>query len=518
MTRTKQVSPRGRAPRFAFAIALIATLMTGEAALADAYEDINLTSAATCHATVRTFGVKVGESVPANTDVGVTGSGNLFWNVAGPAPCTGAPNSFDCPGPPQKFHIDGPPPDPAVANTTVVAITSDAVDATDQMNNLEGNFSITATEEADPTKTCTQQYRFHVVSASATGGWGDPHLTTVNGVHYDFQSAGEFTALRKDGWELQTRQVAVPTATVPITNEYTGITHCVALYSAVAAKLGSSRVTLQPKDGDVDPRSMQLRVNGKPVELTDAGIVLSSGDPGPGGNVKADGQIKKAAGGAIEIVNVDGTQIVVTPAFWEAHQVWYLNLKVHQVSATRGTMGFIPEGNWLPALPDGTLLGARPDTENARYQQLYETFADAWRVTDSTSLFDYASGTNTATFTLEEWPRNNPQSCGIEGQTPAEPTTQEAAEQACANVTDANEKADCIFDVAITGNLGFGKSYETMQSFQPAGSGWQAHADIPSTGGGEPPPTQGGIPWWVWLLIILILILIIWLIRRKSTP
>src|SRR5205823_11250796 len=25
---------------------------------------------------------------------------------------------------------------------------------------------------------------------------GDPHLTTTNGIHYDFQSGGEFTALR----------------------------------------------------------------------------------------------------------------------------------------------------------------------------------------------------------------------------------------------------------------------------------------------------------------------------------
>ena len=71
----------------------------------------------------------------------------------------------------------------------------------------------------------------------------------MDGVHYDFQSAGEFTALGEDGFVVQTRQSPVPTATVPITNAYTGIAHCVAIYTAVAAKLGTSRVTVQPSPG-----------------------------------------------------------------------------------------------------------------------------------------------------------------------------------------------------------------------------------------------------------------------------
>jgi hypothetical protein len=177
-----------------------------------------------------------------------------------------------------------------------------------------------------------------------------------------------------------------------------------------------------------------------------------------------------------------------------------------------GTMGRIHEGDWLPRLPDGTGLGAQPDSIDERYQQLYEIFADAWRVTDSTSLFDYEAGTNTATFTLDEWPRNNPQSCGIPGQTPAQPTTQQAAEQACAAVTDPTERADCVFDVAITGNLGFAGSYEVMQGFEPAGSGWQTHA--------EPPPVTppDNIRWWVWILILAILILIAWIVRKILGP
>jgi hypothetical protein len=93
-------------------------------------------------------------------------------------------------------------------------------------------------------KCGTRRYPISVTSTG--GGWGDPHMTTVDGVHYDFQSAGEFTALREDKFEVQTRQRPVPTTTVPGPSEYTGLRVCVSIYSAVAARVGSNRVTLEP--------------------------------------------------------------------------------------------------------------------------------------------------------------------------------------------------------------------------------------------------------------------------------
>lgn len=44
---------------------------------------------------------------------------------------------------------------------------------------------------------------------------GDPHLTTVDGIHYDFQAAGEFVSLRDaDGLEIQTRQAPIATPSI----------------------------------------------------------------------------------------------------------------------------------------------------------------------------------------------------------------------------------------------------------------------------------------------------------------
>jgi hypothetical protein len=400
--------------------------------------------------------------------------------------------------------------------------------------NQTPNFTGTATSSSQQVRvTATRSggscsADFTLMGFSGGGGWGDPHLTTVDGVHYDFQSAGEFTALREDGFVVQTRQSPVPTATVPITNPYTGITHCVAIYTAVAAKLGSSRVTVQPSPGaEPDPNSMQVRVNGKVVTLGDTPYVLHAG-----GNEKGaiDGTITKLPDGMLEIRDARGTQIVVTSAYWNARKVWYLNVNVYGTSAHQGTMGKLGERSWLPALPDGSSLGAKPASEADRYKALYEKFADAWRVTDATSLFDYEPGTNTATFTRDEWPRNHPESCAIEGQTSAPAATEEVAQQACANVVDAPRRADCVFDVMVTGNAGFGKSYEVMQRFSPLPPGWYSPVplkDPPCEDCKEckdcPQTPPSGQPWWCcWTLIVLgivqLLLLVYLVLRARKKP
>ena len=45
-----------------------------------------------------------------------------------------------------------------------------------------------------------------------------------------------------------------------------------------------------------------------------------------------------------------------------------------------------------------------PASLQDRYAVLYKKFADSWRVTDKTSLFVYAPGTSTKTFTDRGWP------------------------------------------------------------------------------------------------------------------
>jgi hypothetical protein len=49
--------------------------------------------------------------------------------------------------------------------------------------------------------------------------------------------------------------------------------------------------------------------------------------------------------------------------------------------------------DWLPRSPTSASYGAEPAAANDRYGLLNEKFANDWRVTDKTSLFDYAPGT-----------------------------------------------------------------------------------------------------------------------------
>jgi hypothetical protein len=140
---------------------------------------------------------------------------------------------------------------------------------------------------------------------------------------------------------------------------------------------------------------------------------------------------------------------------------------IYRTPATEGIMGYISRDGWLPALPDGTSVGSKPGALHDRYIDLYEKFADAWRVTDDASLFDYAPNTSTSTFTLRSWPKESPSSCVIPEQITAQPIDERIAERHCSAIIDKNRKANCIFDVRVTGNPGFAQTYLLTQQLQP---------------------------------------------------
>ena len=295
-----------------------------------------------------------------------------------------------------------------------------------------------------------------------TSSAGDPHLTTMDGTNYDFQSAGEFTLLRDDAFELQVRQAPVQ-ANAPLPPDaHTGLGSCPSINTAAAVRVGPHRITYQPDlYGNPSPNGLQLRVDGSLVEKLDArGFMLAEG-----------GRILPTTGGGIQIEYPGGTDIVITPGWWDHYQLWYLNVDVRRSRATFGVLGQIQPRNWLPALPDGSTFGERPANTSDRYQQLYGKFADAWRVRKATTLFDYAPGTSSATYTLKGWPLDGAKTCALPAgwapkQPPQKPLSADEAKEVCNAVVDKTRRANCIADVMATGEAGFAKTYLATERIQ----------------------------------------------------
>ncbi|MEP6913912.1 MAG: hypothetical protein ABI923_14215, partial [bacterium] len=287
---------------------------------------------------------------------------------------------------------------------------------------------------------------------------GDPHIVTIDGVPYDFQSAGEFVLLRGQGLEIQARQTAIGTDGPLGPNGHTGLTSCVSVNSAAAFRVGNHRITYQPNtSGEADRSGLQLRIDGKLSRITNEGILLESG-----GRI-----IQTSVAGGIQIEAPGGTVIAVTPRFWDYYQVWLLDIDVRNARATEGVMGAMAPGSWLPALPDGSSLGPRPRDLHQRYLDLYDKFETAWRVSDATTLFDYAPGTSTSTFTVANWPAENPGVCTAPPRPPSGPLAKaplkalalEVAQQHCAAIAGEQAKANCVQDVMVTGEPGFAQLY-----------------------------------------------------------
>ncbi|MBI3898238.1 MAG: hypothetical protein HY308_08070 [Gammaproteobacteria bacterium] len=277
---------------------------------------------------------------------------------------------------------------------------------------------------------------------------GDPHITTTNGINYDFQAAGEFTALKNEDtrFELQTRQSPVLTTFTPGANPYTGLASCVSLNTAVALRVGKHRITYQPAGGAfTSAERLQLRVDGTPVNPA-SGVNLGSG------NVIN----KSTTGGEIDIRLDDGTRVVVIPLFWASQGYWHLDVQVFNTPAREGVMGPILATDWLPRAPDGASFGPKPASLLDRHVLLNKKFADAWRVSTSTSLFDYAIGTSTANFTDTNWPPESGKPCTKTTVGGPHPRVKEPrpdmARKACLGIKDKAIYANCIFDVTVMGD------------------------------------------------------------------
>lgn len=287
------------------------------------------------------------------------------------------------------------------------------------------------------------------------GSNGDPHIRTMDGHAYDFQAAGEFVLLRSTdaSLEIQARQEPYPGKPA------------VSYNTAVAARVNGHRV--------------QITFNGEGLDSTVDGVPADPSDP-------------TDLGGGAELIprlsSVDGVGI----RFPDGTEMWAISAGSYGINAViapadglrSGAVGLVavvrPGGLGVPPLADGSVLPGTTD-RHERHELIYGRFADSWRVTAATTLFDYPSGRSTADYTVAGYPREEDE-VTLDDLAPEQI---EAGQAACGAFTDPLMRDQCIFDVAVTSDAAFALQYDLTDAVVVEGA---TALDAPHA---SPPPADG---------------------------
>lgn len=203
------------------------------------------------------------------------------------------------------------------------------------------------------------------IMAQAGGGWvgdhkeedegstaGDPHITTFDGLFYDFQAAGDFVLFETDGSEVHVRQEAV------------GGGAPVSINTSLAVNLDGYRVELF-----ADERS-------RPAVMVDGHRL----DEDEFDQVEG---LQVGESGTFLLEWRDGTTVSFGP------QYGHVEAKLSGRVESGDVRGILGNYNQDPA--DDLLVGGDKltDVEQIDPNYLYGPFADRWRVDKTSSLFTY---------------------------------------------------------------------------------------------------------------------------------
>lgn len=249
---------------------------------------------------------------------------------------------------------------------------------------------------------------------------GDPHLTTLDGLAYDLQAVGEFVLAETTGPDevrVQVRQLPVDGALCPD----------VSYNIAVATEVGDTRITLDAR------RDHALWINGQPASFS--GDYYALGD---GSITRIDERHFLIEWDDETLLDVritsrasSGDRLAIGVEFPES-----------KAGKVRGLLGnFNGDVNDDFATRDGIVL-----TQPISFDDLYDVFAESWRIEQGESLLDYAGGEDTETFTDRSVPEAAMTVDMLDGN------DRDDARQICedAGITGEYLLNDCILDVACT--------------------------------------------------------------------
>jgi hypothetical protein len=259
---------------------------------------------------------------------------------------------------------------------------------------------------------------------------GDPHLVTFDRAYYDFQAVGEFVVARSTGGdplEVQTRQAPM------------GASRTVSINTAIAFLLGTRKIELNVVNGVT-----QIRVNGQVAA--------------PDGTTVAPRDSDISPAGGYDIHWPDGSEAAVDQIGTYGYRL-LLKLAPSRAGKVQGLLGNFDGDPTNDIAPQG----ASPLTQPVSYDKLYPSYSDSWRIAQKDSLFTYASGQSTETFTDRKYPEKPMTVKDLDDARRAQ------AEEICrwAGVTDPWQFLECVFDVGVTGRPDFAVSSAGSELITP---------------------------------------------------
>jgi hypothetical protein len=264
--------------------------------------------------------------------------------------------------------------------------------------------------------------------------YGDPHLKSFDQATYSFQTVGEFVVAKstKNHFEVQARQS-------PQDRNFS-------LNTAVALNVAGDRLCYYSSNKP-DGHSSPWRLDGQPLSLNGRTYFLPHG-----GTLSLNGRYYTVSWPTGENVIVES----------RSGQIGFVNLTVEIFDCDRGEFeGLLGNANGMmdddfngrssnrqrPVYASFSSFGnpllqqASASAEREYLRFLTQDFAEDWRVTDQTSLFDYVIGSSTLSFTDRSFPYEH----FIVSDLPTD--RRDASRRRCQEMgITADEMPGCIFD------------------------------------------------------------------------
>ncbi|MBU4092698.1 MAG: VWD domain-containing protein, partial [Actinobacteria bacterium] len=234
------------------------------------------------------------------------------------------------------------------------------------------------------------------------GARGEPHLVTLDGLAYDLQSVGEF------------HLITAPSSGLDVQVRFTPFASYGSVWNRVAVSAGGLKVAVD--------NGLRIYLDGE--EVADDALALP------------DGSQVVRSGDRVNIYLVSGAWVQATSDG--------VGVRARPGLVTRGLLG----NNNESATDDlRTSSGEAVDAHDLR--RIHERYADSWRVSDEESLFTYAEGESTATFSDPSFP----QWVRTLADFPA--ADLEAAVSGCRGrgVPAGPQLDDCAFDYLVVGDM-----------------------------------------------------------------